>query len=716
MPSITQSISSIINQRKATANEAKQKREYLESLASTISKLENLQQSILRQSGNNTVIAEQLRSINFSALIRIIFEEQQVWDNLCKRFERNTINIGVVGLARQGKSTFLQKVSGLTDDEIPSSDRMPCTSVQSNIYHVTGDTYGQVYFHSEESFLREVIKPYYDELGFSNPPSTLAQFRNTPLPSAPINPRHPARADSVYQHLRDEYYAHVNEYANLLQSQKRVERISKQEIKKYVSQDYDAQSNPIFFNNLAVEKVEIFCTFPETDVEKIGLVDMPGLGDTRLGDAERMIKALGEDIDFILFIRRPRQNGDFWGEGDTNLYDSAFQALKDKLPLSEWSFILLNKDGNNDKACNDLQNTRAKRGIEVKKCLIANCINPRESNQVLGEVLNYLTNNIVRLDRQYMSSCSSSLKTLQNQINSELEKAKGILEQYGDGHAEYVKLKDEFLKNLYNNIEEFRRKIRQYSNQADKNFKAQLDAAITECKNDIGIPKLEEIQTRTNQYGIDEAYFWSIQKMRPSFLKHFHTIENGLKESLGKTKSDVADVLIQLGLGGLTSDRGANFLEKIAEKLPTDLKNLKLGFQFISSFGILYKGFIQSLVWQEISQVLPSDPNIPVKTPGNGNSILDNLKNRHQQAVEICQQALDKLALSVTKVQVSMVEEFADHITRAEGVDREWDIFLGKYRSQIWTEFQELEKHNKLRQEWMSLIDEAVSINQKLGN
>ncbi|NES06606.1 MAG: hypothetical protein F6K22_29590, partial [Okeania sp. SIO2F4] len=75
--------------------------------------------------------------------------------------------------------------------------------------------------------------------------------------------------------------------------------------------------------------MEIFCRFPQVGVKKLALVDMPGLGDTRLGDTERMIKALAEDIDFILLIRRPgkKGTGDFLRKEDVNLYDVASQAL-----------------------------------------------------------------------------------------------------------------------------------------------------------------------------------------------------------------------------------------------------------------------------------------------------------------------------------------------------------------------------------------------------
>jgi len=254
----------------------------------------------MQDPNNSPELGKRLAEIDFPGLLKRLAKEREVFDNLWKRFNRDMLNIGVVGRARQGKSTLLQSLTGLSDDEIPSSDGLPCTSVQSIIYHHPEDrTYAKVYLYSEEEFIEEVIAPYYQELSLGKPPRLLKEFRK-PLPPQPINPPNPAKAESVYKHLRDDYHAHIDKYEAQLQGKPREIKIPKEEIREYVSQKYDAQNNPLFFNHLAVRKVEIFCRFPHVNVEKIGLVDMPGLGDTRLGDEERMIKRLWQRM-WILF-------------------------------------------------------------------------------------------------------------------------------------------------------------------------------------------------------------------------------------------------------------------------------------------------------------------------------------------------------------------------------------------------------------------------------
>jgi len=711
IPETTKIIDEIIRKRKTTAEAAKREEERLKELLEKITILESKRQQLI-QLPDNFQQQESLKEIDFPELVLLIAQEQKTWEKLWKRFSRNTINIGVVGLARQGKSTLLQTLSALTSDEIPSSDRMPCTSVQSNIYHINENrTYAKVYFYSETSFLQEVIAPYYQHLGFGLAPLSLAEF-NRPLPSLVLNNSpNPAQAESLYNHLKNDYHVNINKYANLLQSEERVLEITKEDISKYVSQKYDPQGNPLFFSHLAVRKVEIFCRFPKVGVEKVGLVDMPGLGDTRLGDVERMIKALGEDVDFILFIRRPSGGGDLWRKEDITLYDTASSALKEKLPLNEWSFMVINRDRNNVQQCQDLGNTRDSKGIHVVKSVIGDCTDSEQANSILEEVLQYLTNNLERLDRQYMASCGKSLKLLGTKTNAELEKAAKALEQYGEEYSEYVKLRDPFIKDLYNEIEKLRQKYRDLVAQPDPHFKAQVEEAIKNCQNSPGIPSEEELKSKSSFDGIDAAYFWGIQQMRQKLLKNFHSIDKGLKESLEVKKAEAAEVLLKLGLENLTEERGIAFIERMAELIPANLTNLKLGFEFLSTFDILYKGIIQSIVWEHLSKFLPSNPYSPLSTSENVKKIQEHLKQLHQEAVASCQKSLNILTFAPTEVGCSMIEEFADHITRAEGVRQEWDIFLGTKPAQIWPQLKKIENRKLVQQEWINLVKEARDLN-----
>ena len=74
------------------------------------------------------------------------------------------------------------------------------------------------------------------------------------------------------------------------------------------------------------------------------LIDLPGLGDTNLIDADRLVKTLRYEADFVLFVRRPEANA-VWGEAHIRLYQVAQEALGE-LPLHECSFMVLNRTQN----------------------------------------------------------------------------------------------------------------------------------------------------------------------------------------------------------------------------------------------------------------------------------------------------------------------------------------------------------------------------------
>ena len=341
---------------------------------------------------------------------------------------------------------------------------------------------------------------------------------------------------------------------------------------------------------------------------------MPGLGDTRLGDRERMIKALGEDADFILFVRKPNKDGDKWGE-DVTLRDSAHQALQDKLPLEKWSFMVLNHDGGNHDMCKTMKATGAKEGIDVAQYIIANCSNSEEANQkILTKVYLYLldpNHGIIELDKKYLTSWQQSLEKLQLEVKNILNEVRKAIKKSGKAHAEYVDLFKEFWQKLSIKLEELRLEILKPSIEQDPQFKKQIDIAIEKCRSDKDndFPSVEYIRNcYYNKASIGGTYDQCMHEIRANTLKHFHGIEIGLKKSLDEKKGKVTEILRQLNIINLISnDDNIAFLQQLSEEIPSELSNPKRGFEFISNFDLLYKGFIQSIIWQHLSKFLPTN-------------------------------------------------------------------------------------------------------------
>ena len=98
------------------------------------------------------------------------------------RLARDTVNIGVSGQARVGKSTLLQSVSGLGDDQIPTGQALPVTAVRSRIFHTPDLRRATLRLHSFDTFVADVLAPYHAELDVAGLPASPDEFRRWAYP------------------------------------------------------------------------------------------------------------------------------------------------------------------------------------------------------------------------------------------------------------------------------------------------------------------------------------------------------------------------------------------------------------------------------------------------------------------------------------------------------------------------------------------------------
>ena len=100
------------------------------------------------------------------------------------RLARDTVNIGVSGQARVGKSTPPQSVSGLGDDQIPTGQALPVTAVRSRIFHAPDLRRATLRLHSFDTFVTDVVAPYHAELDIAGLPGDTGGVPALALPEA----------------------------------------------------------------------------------------------------------------------------------------------------------------------------------------------------------------------------------------------------------------------------------------------------------------------------------------------------------------------------------------------------------------------------------------------------------------------------------------------------------------------------------------------------
>ena len=83
------------------------------------------------------------------------------------------------------------------------------------------------------------------------------------------------------------------------------------------------------------------------------------------------------------------------------------------------------------------------------------------------------------------------------------------------------------------------------------------------------------------------------------------------------------------------------------------------------------------------------------------------------EALYECELALEELLCEPSQAAYAIVEEFVDRVLRAKDVKNEWLIFLQEVRSDIWSaEFEKLGENSRLRREWLTVVEQALSANQ----
>ena len=139
-------IAEIIQKREPIRKEIEDKQALLQQKAVVFLQFEEFLSQV--QNNGPADVVEALKDIDFTDIREDIRQEAQNLEILKNRFSRPTLNIGVIGRARQGKSRLLQSLSGLTSQEIPDGDRESCTGVLCSVYHQSGinQTYGKVWF------------------------------------------------------------------------------------------------------------------------------------------------------------------------------------------------------------------------------------------------------------------------------------------------------------------------------------------------------------------------------------------------------------------------------------------------------------------------------------------------------------------------------------------------------------------------------------------
>ncbi|MFC1437330.1 hypothetical protein ABUW04_03580 [Streptacidiphilus sp. N1-10] len=344
------------------------------------------------------------------------------------RVSRRTINIGVSGRARNGKSTLLQSLSGLSDDQIPAGRGQPVTAVRSSIYHSTVRTGAVLTLHNEASFCAGVLAPYHRALNLMPTPRTLLEFSTFRYPptadelTGDVGP-HP-KSGPMLARLREMQRA-LPSFRGYLTGHQREVTLTESELaslKDWVAYPA-ATTGPGVPDRryLAVKDAAVTCRFPIDDVADLGLVDLPGLGEL-VPDADRHhLDGLKDDVDFVIVVKRPTDTNALWSVEDGDALQLIIDA-SGAAAVRDFVTILVNSGGcaaeNIDALQRDIRD-RLNEGLDDRSYNVITADSAdREQvkEQVLQVVLEHLATALPRMDADVFAFAQAACETGREQL------------------------------------------------------------------------------------------------------------------------------------------------------------------------------------------------------------------------------------------------------------------------------------------------------------
>ena len=153
-----QRIDQILNDRRPFATKANKLATQLSSVSQALENLSTFLPEVLKRDIPDESRDKIVRLQSRVPKIQVDISEQKAeLQQLGLRFSRNTLNVGIVGNARQGKSTFLQALTGLTSEEIPSAETDHCTGAPSLIIN-HNETYADIQYFTKSELVRLKLK------------------------------------------------------------------------------------------------------------------------------------------------------------------------------------------------------------------------------------------------------------------------------------------------------------------------------------------------------------------------------------------------------------------------------------------------------------------------------------------------------------------------------------------------------------------------------
>jgi len=475
---------------------------------------------------------------------------------LRQRVQRETVNIGVIGMTGAGKSTLLRKLSGLGEEHIPSNRIKSSTATPSRIFHEWGSGPGRAVLnlHTWKSFREEFLVPLHRQAKLNEPvPSSLDDFRRTSYDATKV-PAGQAGAGRYYDRLRRAHDS-LRSYESLLRGG--TEEIALDRLRPFVAYPADDNSRDCPYH--AVRSVNIFCEFPQVGAVSLGLVDLPGTGEAGLDVHGRFLADLQNDTDLLFIVKRPSKSpatDQDWNAAQ--LADDAAAGVR----RDDFAHQVVNRDADLlgeffDHALAVAEKDGERLGIDVHVCDIQTSP-PREVTQaILEPILGHLAKRLAYMDqdaikfvltdigdlvmqvRSFTSELASRIDTWQTRLPDEEQRRRIRVRALKN----QVSLELDRVRDAYDKMYEFGEQIaelHQEIERAGQEIRKWLADGLGAGSTDEWLEKFRAaLSGRDKGHELDRQY----NNARKQVVMVFDRIDGSLKLAVERLWGEVADAL-----------------------------------------------------------------------------------------------------------------------------------------------------------------------------
>ena len=606
--------------------------------------------------------ANRLSEIQLQELKQKIMLQKDELQRLQNRFSRDSVQIAFIGQARQGKSSFLQRISGLNDDTIPSSSATDCTGAISIISNYEGNQKNFFEVEIEYYSVLEFVAAVNNKLSQLFPQAHLSISSLHEIPSLAHKSEFQNLEDDEVRNFKETYIDCFDIYSSLVghtNDVKTDEKVVAELVAKYKmyrsekdiptdfkiykteKKQHSGEVQVFFCKYVAVKVAYITKKFPYADAGNIVLVDTIGLGNapTEAEDKAKMFDVLKNESDAAVYIYKPSEDGASKNpKAESALLSDLHCELCDYEP-EKWLVGVINKKAESKCAKKGSEYMTYLDYLESIKhtfsaekvlawCEIVDAMSEQEvTDKLLIPLLQTIISNIDAIDSSFMLKADSHAEALYqcyvdvcskvNVLSSMFvtnENKKAIFDYEYDNLLLKGQLRA-YVDELYTHINE---------------PSLQMIDDLTPFVEDVinYIPKVFEIEKRLNQGG---QYAWSenvyslyMDNIRSQILSSIKQVSSrSVKTIQSKVQNEIIRLLYDAGamkrlkLKSESSNLPTNewFNALIVEKLKL-YPILNSAFQTVADFEMRIEGFLYSKCICACEMLRPEKTKLPAMEEG----------------------------------------------------------------------------------------------------